>query len=49
MPKVVGIGETVLDIVFDDGNQPLSAKPGGSVYNAMISVARAGHPENIDS
>lgn len=47
MPKVVGIGETVLDIVFDDGNQPLSAKPGGSVYNAMISVARAGHPASM--
>lgn len=40
--RVVGIGETVLDIVFDSNNQPLSAKPGGSVFNAMISVARDG-------
>lgn len=41
--KVIGIGETVLDIVFDDNDQPLSAKPGGSVYNALISIARSGH------
>ena len=44
MPQIIGIGETVLDIIFDDDNQPLSAKPGGSVYNAMISVARYGKP-----
>ncbi len=43
MSQVIGIGETVLDIVFDNEQRPLSAKPGGSVYNAMISVARAGH------
>lgn len=43
MSQVIGIGETVLDIVFDHEQRPLSAKPGGSVYNAMISVARAGH------
>lgn len=42
MSKVVGVGETVLDIVFDSERRPLSAKPGGSVYNAMISIARAG-------
>lgn len=40
MSQVIGIGETVLDIVFDHEQRPLSAKPGGSVYNAMISVAR---------
>lgn len=42
MTKVVGVGETVLDIVFDSNRKPLSAKPGGSVYNAIISIARAG-------
>lgn len=42
MAQVIGVGETVLDIVFNSSNQPLSAKPGGSVYNAMISIARAG-------
>lgn len=42
MAKVIGVGETVLDIVFNSERVPLSAKPGGSVYNAMISIARAG-------
>lgn len=36
---VVGIGETVLDIVFK-GNQPQAAVPGGSVFNAMVSLGR---------
>lgn len=44
MAQVIGVGETVLDIVFNSDHQPLSAKPGGSVYNAMISIARAGFP-----
>ncbi len=47
MSRVIGIGETVLDIVFNDRREPLSAKPGGSVYNAMISVARAGFPASM--
>lgn len=41
MSKVIGIGETVLDIVFEN-DVPVSAKPGGSVYNAMISLGRRG-------
>lgn len=41
MRKVIGIGETVLDIIFQ-GNQPVSAVPGGSVFNALISLGRAG-------
>ena len=41
MRKIIGIGETVLDIVFKD-NQPIGAFPGGSVLNAMISLGRAG-------
>ena len=32
MRKVIGIGETVLDIIFKDDN-PVSATPGGSVFN----------------
>lgn len=36
---VAGIGETVLDIVFKD-NQPQTAVPGGSVFNAMVSLGR---------
>lgn len=41
MRKIFGIGETVLDIIFN-GDQPVSAVPGGSVYNSMISLGRAG-------
>ena len=41
MRKVIGIGETVLDIIFRD-NQPISALPGGSTFNAVISLGRAG-------
>ena len=41
MRKVIGIGETVLDIIFQ-GEQPVSAMPGGSTFNAMISLGRAG-------
>ena len=41
MRKVIGIGETVLDIIFRN-EQPISAVPGGSTFNAMISLGRAG-------
>ncbi len=40
MGKIVGIGETVYDVIFDSQNRPLQANPGGSVFNAMISVGR---------
>lgn len=44
MRKVIGIGETVFDIIFKNG-QPISGKPGGSVFNAMVSLGRMGeHP-----
>lgn len=41
MRKVIGIGETVLDIIFR-GNQPVSAVPGGSTFNSLISLGRTG-------
>ena len=41
MGRVIGIGETVFDILFKD-NQPIKAVPGGSVYNSIISLGRAG-------
>ena len=41
MRKVIGIGETVLDIIFKD-DKPVSAVPGGSVFNALISLGRSG-------
>ena len=37
--RIVGIGETVLDIVFKE-RQPQAAVPGGSVFNAMVSLGR---------
>ena len=39
--KIFGIGETVFDILVRD-NQPIGAKPGGSVYNALITLGRLG-------
>ena len=41
MRKVIGIGETVLDIIFRD-DKPVSAMPGGSVFNSLISLGRSG-------
>ena len=41
MGRVIGIGETVLDILFKNG-QPVKAVPGGSVYNSIISLGRMG-------
>ena len=40
MRKVIGIGETILDIIFKD-DQPIGAVPGGSVFNGIISLGRA--------
>jgi len=41
MRKVIGIGETILDIIFRDG-QPTAAVPGGSVFNGLVSLGRLG-------
>lgn len=41
MRKVIGIGETILDIIFK-GDQPHAAVPGGSVFNGLISLGRLG-------
>jgi len=46
--KVIGIGETVLDIIFRD-DQPISAVPGGSTFNAIISLGRSGVPTSFIS
>ncbi len=43
MRKVIGIGESVLDIVLKN-NEPKSANPGGSAFNAIISLGRCGLP-----
>ena len=39
MRKVIGIGETLLDIIFRN-NQPEKAVPGGSTFNCMVSLGR---------
>ena len=41
--RVIGIGETVLDILFKN-DQPQKAVPGGSTFNSIISLGRAGVP-----
>ncbi len=41
MRKVIGIGETILDIIFKN-EEPIGAVPGGSVFNGVISLGRAG-------
>ena len=41
MRKVIGIGETILDIIFKN-EEPIGAVPGGSVFNGIISLGRAG-------
>lgn len=43
MRKVIGIGETILDVIFT-GNQPHKAVPGGSVFNGLVSLGRVGVP-----
>jgi fructokinase len=48
MRKIYGIGETVLDIIFKDG-QPQAAKAGGSVLNSVVSMGRMGLPVSFIS
>lgn len=48
MRKVFGIGETILDIIFKD-NKPCQAVPGGSVFNGLVSLGRAGIPVSFIS
>jgi fructokinase len=48
MRKIYGIGETVLDIIFKEGN-PVAAKAGGSVLNSIVSMGRIGLPVSFIS
>lgn len=48
MQHIYAIGETVLDIIFKE-NQPMAAKPGGSSFNASISLGRLGAPVTLIS
>ena len=42
MRKVIGIGETILDIIFR-GDQPSAAVPGGSVFNGIAVLLLIPH------
>ncbi len=48
MRRIFGIGETVLDIIFKNG-QPQAAKPGGAMLNSLVSLGRAGLPVHFIS
>ncbi len=37
--KIIGIGETIMDIIFKNG-QPTAAVPGGSVFNSVVTLGR---------
>ncbi len=43
MRKIIGIGETILDILFKK-DQAATSVPGGSTFNSMISLGRVGIP-----
>lgn len=48
MKKIYTVGETILDIIFK-GVEPQTAKPGGSAFNASITLGRLGAPINFIS
>jgi fructokinase len=48
MRRIYGIGETVLDIIFKNG-QPQAAKAGGSVLNSVVSLGRMNLPVSFIS
>lgn len=48
MRQIIGVGETILDIIFKN-NQPSHAVPGGSVFNTMISLGRLNLPASFIS
>ena len=48
MSHIFAVGETILDIIFKD-NLPKTARPGGSSFNASISLGRLGCPITLIS
>lgn len=48
MRKIYGIGESLLDIIFKNG-QPQVAKAGGSVLNSVVSMGRMELPVSFIS
>lgn len=43
MNQIYAVGETILDIIFKDG-QAVTSRPGGSSFNASITLGRLGAP-----
>ena len=43
MQHIYAVGETILDIIFRD-QHPRAAKPGGSSFNASVTLGRLGTP-----
>lgn len=41
MPRIIGIGETIFDILFRN-DQPYKGIPGGSAFNSVVSLGRLG-------
>jgi fructokinase len=48
MRRIYAIGESLLDIIFQNG-QPKTAKPGGSMLNSVVSLGRIGLPVSFIS
>lgn len=48
MRKIYGVGETVFDIIFKNG-QPQAAKAGGAMLNSTVSLGRIGLPVHLIS
>lgn len=48
MRKVIGVGETILDIIFKNG-EPTKAVPGGSVFNGLVTLGRLNVPTEFIS
>jgi fructokinase len=48
MQQIFAVGETILDIIFSNG-QPRTALPGGSSFNASITLGRLGAPITLIS
>jgi fructokinase len=48
MAHIYAVGETILDIIFKD-REPRTARPGGSSFNAAITLGRLGAPVTLIS
>ena len=47
--KIAGVGETVLDILLREGTKAEAAVPGGSTFNAIVSLGRTAARDFADT